>query len=558
MKRKILFATIISIVFIMTFALCAFAVDYNEKATLADGTVLPIYDENQNPLIWWISGEENGKNVYSSVPNNRNEANAQNDTYVTYTINTGYKTQLENINIHIWNDELGTYEIFTEENVQVVVVNLRGLSSFIYVNKGLKVFDIQYIYFNENLLDFCDYFKGSTSLRLVDLTVCTKMTGGFGGVRNFYQCSNLHTVRFAPTVSYSLKCSQNNNWRFSGTAVVSFVFPENITSIGIDNFKDCKQLESIYILGNNTSLGQRNFLNCPNLTNIYILGDNPQITTTEFAENFYSCVDGNKVLDFSNTGKYFFFATENSEYLENMRAAIEATAVVPYSSYKANPQNYTEGRYIISGITSCDALYNGEHIAGEVVNGCQASCERGCGALTVIENPTHVDVKTVTYGGKAEINYLSEIVVTVKCEKCGTVESEIVINNLFEEKGYSKELDSTGIVREFLVNIEAVEKYKQNVDSTFAYGMVVAIDDENPLKAEGGVISLNGDAALMADFTNSNYRKLQMKVVNISESAMDTVIVSTIYAYTNGEIYYANIGEMSKTAVGKTYNSLNK
>ena len=106
MKRKILFATIISIVFIMTFALCAFAVDYNEKATLADGTVLPIYDENQNPLIWWISGEENGKNVYSSVPNNRNEANAQNDTYVTYTNGNG--NQLRDITFYIYDEASGT------------------------------------------------------------------------------------------------------------------------------------------------------------------------------------------------------------------------------------------------------------------------------------------------------------------------------------------------------------------------------------------------------------------------------------------------------------------
>lgn len=558
MKRKILFATILSIVFIMTFALCAFAVDYNEKATLADGTVLPIYDENQNPLIWWISGEENGKNVYSSVPNNRNEANAQNDTYVTYTINTGYRTQLENINIHIWNDDLGTYEIFTEENVQVVVVNLRGLSSFIYINNGLKVSDIQYIYVNENLLDFCDYFKGSTSLRLVDLTVCTNMTGGFGGVRNFYQCSNLHTIRFAPTASYSLKCSQNNNWRFSGTAVVSFVFPENITNLGIDNFKDNSKLESIYILGNNTSLGQRNFSNCPKLTNIYILGDNPEITATEFAENFYSCVDGNKVLDFSNTGKYFFFATDNAEYLEEMRAAIEANAVVPYSSYKANPQNYTEGRYIISGITSCDALYNGEHEAGEAVNGCQAACQR-CGTLTIIGEPSHTNIKKITYGGKTEINYLSEIVVTIECEQCGTVESELVIDKLFEEKGYSTEIDSVGIVREFVVNLEAIESYKQNVDSTFEYGMVVSIEGTTPLTIDkDGVVAPSSKSVVSADFTNSDYKKLQMKIVNISTEAMDTVIVSTVYARLGDEIYYANMGNMATVADGKTYNSLKK
>ena len=556
MKRKILFATIISIVFIMTFALCAFAVDYNEKATLADGTVLPIYDENQNPLIWWISGEENGKNVYSSVPNNRKEPNANNDTYVTYTNGNG--NQLRDITFYIYDEASGTYIPYTDKDLKLVVVNLRGLTGFVYLHQNFNFKNIQCIYFHEELLDCCKFFAGSTDLRLVDLTVCTKMTGGFGGVRNFYNCTNLHTIRLAPGASYSLKCSQNNNWRFSGTAVVSFVFPENITNLGIDNFKDNSKLESIYILGNNTSLGQRNFLNCPNLTNIYILGDDPQITTTEFAENFYSCVDGNKVLDFSNTGKYFFFATENSEYLENMRAAIEATAVVSYSSYKANPQNYTEGRYIISGITECDALYKGEHEAGQAVNGCQAECQR-CGALTVIENPTHVGVKTVTYGGKAEINYLSEIVVTVKCEKCGTVESEIVINNLFEEKGYSTEIDSVGIVREFVVNLEAIESYKQNVDSTFEYGMVVSIEGTTPLTIDkDGVVAPSNEYVVAADFTSNDYKKLQMKVVNISAEAMDTVIVSTVYARLGDEIYYANMGNMSKIAEGKTYNSLKK
>ena len=558
MKRRILLTIIISVVFIMTFAVCTFAIDYNEKATLADGEVLPIYDENQNPLIWWVSGTDAaGNNIYSSVPNNRNEANTQNDTYVTYTINTGYKTQLENINIHIWNDDLGAYEIFTEENVQIVVVNLRGLSSFIYINKGLKLSDIQYIYFNENLLDFCDYFKGSTSLRLVDLTVCTKMTGGFGGVRNFYQCSNLHTIRFAPNASYTLKCSQNNNWRFSGTAVVSFIFPENITSLGIDNFKDNSKLESIYVLGNNTSLGQRNFSNCPKLTNIYILGDNPQVTPTEFAENFFSCVDAGKTLDFSNTGKYFFFATDDADYLESMRAAIEATAVVPYNTFIANQENYTEGRYIISGTTTCDALYDGMHTIGEAVNECQASCGRGCGALTVIENPTHSNVTKVTYGGDETVDYTKEVAVLSLCERCATIENTTVIGVLFTEKGYSAQTDGMGIVREFIINSSAVESYKELVDSSFEYGMVVAIANENPLKVVDGKTATMGGAVVTANLSNGRYDRIQMKIANISVDAVDTVIMSTVYARNDDEIYYANIGEMSKVAEGKSYSDLN-
>ncbi len=556
MKRKILLAIILGIVFIMTFALCAFAVDYSEKATLADGEVLPIYDENQNPLIWWVSGTDaNGNNVYSSVPNNRNEANADNDTYVTYTNASG--NQLKDITIYIYDEASGAYVPYTDKDVKLVVVNLRGLTGFVYLHQNFTFSNIQYIYFHEELLDCCKFFAGSSDLRLVDLTVCTKMTGGFGGVRNFYQCSNLHTIRFAPTVSYSLKCTQNNNWRFSGTAVVSFVFPENITSLGIDNFKDNPNLESIYVLGNNTSLGQRNFSNCPKLTNIYILGDKPEITPTEFKENFFSCVDAGKTLDFSNTGKYFFFATTDTVYLEAMKAAIEATAVISYSDYKANPQSYTEGRYIISGTNVCDALYDGTHTLGETVNECQATCGRGCGALTVIENPTHKNTIKVTYDGRENVDYTKEVAVITLCERCATVENTTVIGKLFIEKGYSAQTDGMGIVREFIINSNAVESYKLLVDSSFEYGMVVAIANESPLYVVDDKTTTTSGAVVFANLSNGRYDRIQMKVANISADAVDTIIMSTVYARNDDEIYYVNLDGMSKTAEGKSYNTLN-
>ena len=559
MKRRILLTIIISVVFIMTFALCVFAVDYNENATLADGEVLPIYDENQNPLIWWVSGTDaEGNNIYSSVPNNRNEANAQNDTYVTYTINKGYKTQLENINIHIWNDTLGAYEIFTEENVKIVVVNLRGLSSFIYIHKGLKVSDIQYIYFNENLLDFCDYFKGSTSLRLVDLTACTDLSAGLGGSRNFYNCTNLHTVRLATNPAYTFH-KQGQNWLFAGTAIKEIIVPANITSLGIDNFRDCKQLESIYILGNTTDLGQRNFYNCGKLTNIYFLGDNPEFSMTELSENFISCVDGATTYDFTSTGKYFFFATENASYLNDVKETLGAIAVVPYSEYKANPQNYTEGRYVISATNVCDVLYGGVHTPGEQVNDCQASCGRGCGALTVIENPTHSCVDVVTYGGELTVDFMKEVAVVSLCERCGTVQNTLVIGTLIQEKGYSaQEEDGYGIVREILVDLSAIDSYKEKVDDTFEYGIVVAVENSTPLSVdENGKIVPSDEGIASVNFTNSSYSKIQTKVGNISENAVDISIVNTVFAYANGEIYYANEGTMAKTAEGKSYNDFN-
>ena len=511
MKRKILILSFGILIFTCLFAMSVFAtVNYEETATLADGTILPIYDENHSPLIWWVSGEENGKNVYSSVPNNRKEANAKNDTYVTYT--NSNTNQLKDITIHIYDEASGTYIPYTDKDLKLVVVNLRGLTGFVYLNQGFTFKNIQYIYFHEELLDCCKFFAGSTDLRLVDLTVCTKMTGGFGGVRNFYQCSNLHTIRFAPDVSYSLKCSQNNNWRFSGTAVVSFVFPENITDLGIDNFKDNSKLESIYILGNNTSLGQRNFLNCPKLTNIYILGDNPEITATEFAENFYSCVDGNNVLDFSNTGKYFFFATDNAEYLEQMRSAIEASAVISYSSYKANPQNYTEGRYIISGTNVCDVYYGAHKIDEETSNSCAGICSV-CGSVVMAENPVHNYVITIEYTSYLENG---RKIHTCQNSNCVHNETPYVINTLplFTCQGYSApENGDGGISIKYTVNSAAIEEYTKATGIELSYGLFAttkqAIGNADIFDGEGNTI--NGAIAL--DITKADFAFLSLKMV---------------------------------------------
>ena len=76
MRKKILLSFALAIVFALTLALVVFAdsvhnentVDYNEKVTLSDGTVLPIFDENKEALIWYISGkDEEGKNIYTSI-----------------------------------------------------------------------------------------------------------------------------------------------------------------------------------------------------------------------------------------------------------------------------------------------------------------------------------------------------------------------------------------------------------------------------------------------------------------------------------------------------------
>ena len=551
MKKRLFLTAVMVLALLCVFAFSVYAdeVDYEEKAILADGAVLPIYDENSNPLIWYVSGvNADGKNVYASVPNNRNAANENNDTYVTYTINTSWMTQLENINIHVWNSTLGDYEVFTEENLAVVVVNLRGLTDFEYVNKGLKVSDIQYIYFNEILKDFCEYFKNSTALRLVDLSACTNLSGGFGGNRNLYNCTNLHTIRLATGTEYTLKCSVNNNWRFANTAITEIIFPSNITNLGIDNFKNCKQLESIYILGNKTGLGQRNFLGCDSLTYVYFLGNDPQIDITSISENFYECVDGNTTYDFTGVGKYFFFVSTNMEYLNQVKEGIGATAVISYKDYAASPESYVDGRYVISGTNICEVYYGEHKIDAETASPCAGICDV-CNDIIVSHTETENVSVTVEYANYLENGKKVTVCNNVGCTYKVTEDTKALFNCL----GYSASEDGLGgIAIGYTVDNEAIASYTKATGKTVKYGVFVVLKDKlgtSDVFNDNGVAS-NG--VLSAEIVNYEFVAFELKVVGFTDEQKDVKLAmgayvavfdgeSTKYAYMQEAV--PNVGE---------------
>ena len=518
MKRKIILALAMVAMLACLFAVSVSAneIDYTEKAILADGTVLPIYDANNNPLIWYVKdANATGVDKYASVPNNRTAPNANNDTYVTYTINTGWMTQLENINIHIWNETNGAYDVVTEEGCQAVVVNLRGLTDFVYLHSGFKVSDIQYIYFNEGLKDFCEYFKGSTAIRLVDLSVCTSLTGGFGGTRNLYNCKNLHTIRLAPGSSYALTCSKNHNWRFSGTAIKELVVPGNVTSLGIDNFNSCAQLESIYLLGS-TSLGQRNFLGCSKLTSIYVLDANPTISADDFKYNFLECMDGNTKRDFSDIGKYFFFVTENESYLNSIQSAIGGT-VISYNDYKANPSNYEDGRYIISGTNICDVLYDGKHSVPDSENSCVGNCTK-CGALAPTENPVHnfEGHQTLVYSDYSGYGVLTQICQNEGCIYSGNTPN--VVTNIApiisKIKGYATSEDGKEITFGYDIDTDALAYYNEITGKALELGFVVAVNaylDGAPLNSNGTEATL-AKGKVVKTATNAVYSSVDFRL----------------------------------------------
>ena len=531
MKRKILIVFLGIFIFACLFATSVFAtVNYEETATLADGTILPIYDENHNPLIWYVSGTDaSGNNVYSSVPNNLNEPNAANDTYVTYVSSTGEWAQLNDIYIHTYDIETGDYVSTIDDDLQIVVLNLREFD-MIYLG-GINADYIQYMYYPATLKDCPEKFKGKTALRLVDMSVCENLVGGFGGTQNFSGCTNLHTVRLPIGPNYTFE--GKNNWKFKNTAISSIVIPEAVTSIGTDNFYGCKNLESIYILGNQTSLGQRNFEECTNLTNIYILGDNPTIDITSFKENFFECVYNGKTLDFKSTGKYFFFVTTNTEYLNDVMDAIGATAIVSYTEFVENPESYSDGRYIISGTNICDAYYGSHNIEINGANECVGICNQ-CG-MAFVNHSKEAEINTNIF----YVSYAEKGTKTVKCtnEGCTYLVTE-EMPALFTCLGYStpEYSGSAGIAVGFAANEAAISEYTEVTGKSVGYGLFAVLKDrigDNDIFASDGTAA---DGVVSTNISRFGYEIFEIKIVGFGEEHKDMKIAMGAYVeVTDGE-----------------------
>ena len=534
MKRKLFIVFLGVLIFACLFAISAFAtVDYSETATLADGTILPIYDSERNPLIWYISGtDEDGNNLYSSVPNNRNEPNENNDTYVTYVSSTGTWAQLNDIYIHTYNESTGEYTSTIDDNLQIVVLNLREFD-MIYLG-GINTKHIQYMYYPATLKDCPHHFKAQTALRLVDMSVCTNLVGGFGGTQNFRDCTNLHTVRLPIGPSYTLE--GGTNYKFKSTAISSIIIPEAVTSLGTDNFNGCAKLESIYILGNDTALGKRNFSGCTNLKNIYFLGDSPSISANDFKENFVQCVDEGKTYTFDGIGKYFYFISTDLDYLAQVKEAIGAVSVVSYNDYKANPSDYTDGRYVIYGANVCEIQYNNEHDLEEV-NSCleQRACQRtNCTYILIPDYNEHAIVETLVYASFVENGQYSR-----GCSRagCTAIDEESTANPMFMAKGYSN--NENGIAGGYTVNIEEYNKYVRINGKKITFGVLMLnpkyLDGKDGF-FDGTNVNIDGEKGYVkVEVTDVTYTNFTYSITGFDNNSKNVDLVICAFAYVEGE-----------------------
>ncbi len=261
MKKKIFLTLLIVSMLVCLFAISANAttIDYNEKVTLADGTELSLYDENQQSLIWFVVGtDENGTNIYSSVSVNNNTADNAN-SYVTYNINSTYGTnQLHDVYIKYWNAETQAYVSYSDGDI--AVLNLSTLQrEYWSLGSGWSGNVLEYLFHSATVRSSGD-FTGFAKLQLVDMSLATSFEAF--PEQAFKNCTSLREIRFGTSENgYQLK-SQKNGCLFQGcTSLTTLKFADisKITGIEGGAFENCYALTGTYEFTGVKSIGTKAF-----------------------------------------------------------------------------------------------------------------------------------------------------------------------------------------------------------------------------------------------------------------------------------------------------------
>ncbi len=493
MKKRLFLTFVMVFIFALTLAFAVSAgtvhnentVDYSETVTLDDGTILPLFDENKEALIWYISGKENGKNVYSSI---------RSDSPDVIWPEAGW-------------DEVQTWSITGVDTKKVVVINLmdddvvRNAGDSKYIGKPMDKFKTLFQY-NTNL-EYCylrldtrainnSSFKACTKLKYInleDLTNLQKMSQQ----DHFSGCTRLFEGQILDLSKTKLTEFENYN-TFKGVPLKGVKFPSTMTKIGNKNtFLNCTNLEFISI-SSNTKIGAGAFEGCTSFKAIYYVGTLEQLNETTLAD------------------------------------LLEGEAVKSYAEYKTLSDK--SGQYIVYDYSRCEAFNGGVHGETTATNACVGTCNV-CGEKVV----KHAEEKNLSVS-IAYVTYDAEGTKTTACKNTGCgYSAEEATPALFNCQGYSTpENGRMAIVIGFIVNHDAIKEYKSVTGKEIAYG-VFATSQLNIGKND--IFSKDGttpSGVVAAEILGDEYYSFELVITGFNEENKNAKIAMGAYAkVTDGE-----------------------
>ena len=225
-----------------------------------------------------------------------------------------------------------------------------------------------------------------------------------------------------------------------------------------------------------------------------------------------------------------------------------ANLTVHYTGTAENHAGWAYQPSKIDYVNHCDAYYDGVHQAGQEVD-YLISCSR-CGEAMYCINPEHNIEKTLVYETYGTAGVLKE-----QCTECNVGAKETVVPALITFKGYSVNGDSTAVCVGYAINTEAVKLYKEINQTSFEYGVVVAlaekVDDYKALVIEEEKTTVVNTSVLQATIDKDVYSKLDVKIVGDFSGNENTEILMSAYIYDGTEIAYIQGNKQETTQSDK-------
>lgn len=275
------------------------------------------------------------------------------------------------------------------------------------------------------------------------------------------------TVKILPTYMFAY-CS----------SIKSITIPNSVTTLSARMFDRCTKLETIILGANVTSLnngrawsdGHNSFTyGCTSLKYVYLPATLDLTSGHENACHVFSTADYS-----GSFAKLTFFVNGTEAEAKAIQDGFKAvtscnrndriTNATIISLQEYNALSEINANYIVYGVNTCDAFYEGAHATGN------PSCER-CGEAIYCDDPTHNLKTDIVYTSFVSIGTKS-----VKCLDCNSTPIEYEALPLFIYLGHSLNEGRGGEVAiGFIVNKSALNEYKNITGNTVAYGVFAVL-----------------------------------------------------------------------------------
>ena len=401
----------------------------------------------------------------------------------------------------------------------------------------------------------CEYighmaFEGCGSLKNINIPKNAQfnMNQNLEKAGVFSNCKSLETVFFHDD-STTLALPK---YMFAYCDKITYIkIPNSVKTISIRTFDRCTSLETVILgaglefmnAGRNDANEDHNslFYNCLALKNVYISSN---LDLDRIGANQCHCFT---TADSAIQGTYqkvaYFYNVNTWEEANALKTAfstkvtncgrndrITNAVVISLAEFNAKFPDKSvayDKNYIVYGINTCDAFYNGEHdVTLNEGSLCVGIC-KNCMLEQIDANAEHEN--GWIFNDNNGVSVLSDIVAKNTCVHCGTVESTVSIGKLIVNYGYSSEMDGDGVYQKTKINREAIEKYAilTGNEGVFNYGVFVGLTsdkDGNPIDGsildvndEGMLEIVNPNTSVVAPFADTNYTYLTIKVTGTSK-----------------------------------------